>query len=268
MRIVSWNVAGLAGLLKKQEDTLTNLVINTAADVLFLQEVKMTEDKVPNIAGQLGLDDFHVYWNCCKEKKGYAGLLCASKEKPLSVQHNLGENNLLGTGRVSILEFSNLYLVNIYTPNSGSRLENLDYRINSWDPSFSAVLNKLQKPIIIAGDLNVAPCAMDVYDPSRLSRTADYTIAERESFVYHLTGSDFIDTWRHLHPNETAYTFYSYRGGMRAKKKGWRIDLALISSTLLRNLRHSEILTDYLGSDHNPILVEVATSQRRPAIVG
>lgn len=51
------------------------------------------------------------------------------------------------------------YLVGVYVPNSGSTLKWHRFRTQEWDLDFRAYLKTLEsqgKPVILAGDLNVA----------------------------------------------------------------------------------------------------------------
>lgn len=72
---------------------------------------------------------------------------------------------------------------------------------------------------------------IDLANPkTNWNKTAGYTEAETTAFKDFLEGSDdgkgnkFIDIWRKLHPEERAYTYFSYRFNCRAKGIGWRID--------------------------------------------
>lgn len=53
-------------------------------------------------------------------------------------------------------------------PNASQHLRRLDYRVNSWDVAFREFITKLEsqgKPVILAGDLNVAHNEIDIHDP-------------------------------------------------------------------------------------------------------
>ena len=60
-------------------------------------------------------------------------------------------------GRVLTLEFDAFNLVLTYVPNSGQKLERLDYRLHEWDVDFRAYLALLDKrtgkPVVVGGDL-------------------------------------------------------------------------------------------------------------------
>jgi exonuclease III len=80
------------------------------------------------------------------------------------------------------MEFENFYLVAVYVPNAGEGLKRLTYRVEGWDYDFKQYLTGLTKPVILAGDLNVAQNEIDVYDPSGKHKTPGFTPEERNSF--------------------------------------------------------------------------------------
>lgn len=68
----------------------------------------------------------------------------------------------------------------------------------------------------------------------------------------------FIDSFRNLYPNkEGAYTWWSYRKGVREKNVGWRIDYILASEILKGRITESTIYNKILGSDHCPIGIDI-----------
>ena len=67
-------------------------------------------------------------------------------------------------------------------------------------------------------------------------------------------GIGFVDSFRHLH-TEAKYTYWSNFHKSREKNKGWRIDMMLISDK--EKIGAADCLTDYFGSDHCPVLLEL-----------
>lgn len=178
-----------------------------------------------------------------------------SKQKPLSVDETIpGHPDPESIkGRIVTLEFESCYLVGTYVVNAGQGLKvsfchtvlrgELPLNLLSptqtleekkiWNKHFFAYMNELdkKKPIIWAGDLNVAPTALDLANPkTNWNKTAGYTEAETSAFKNFLDasktpgGNKFLDIWRTLHPEQRAYTYFSYRFNCRAKGLGWRID--------------------------------------------
>ena len=66
------------------------------------------------------------------------------------------------------MEFNKFILVATYVPNAGEGLKRLDYRVGSWDADFHAYLKRIEaesgKPVVLAGDLNVAHQEIDIFD--------------------------------------------------------------------------------------------------------
>ena len=81
-----------------------------------------------------------------------------TKHLPQSIFHGIGTPKHDLEGRCLTLEFNSYFLISTYFPNSGMYLLRHDYRVNEWDPSFlNYVVNlKQHKPVILAGDFNVA----------------------------------------------------------------------------------------------------------------
>ena len=156
------------------------------------------------------------------------------------------------------VEYGKFYLVNVYVPNSGQGLVRLDYR-QQWDKDFLHYLKEKEKskPVIVCGDFNVAHRPIDLKnDKSNYNKTAGYTQIEIDG-MDNFINAGFVDTFRHLHPDEVAYTYWSYRMNARARNVGWRIDYFLVSESLKSKINSASILTQYMGSDHCPVQLEI-----------
>lgn len=92
-----------------------------------------------------------------------------------------------------------------------------------WDPDFRDYLKQLdsRKPVILCGDLNVAHNPIDLKNPKTNTKTAGFTVEERDGMTA-LLEQGFVDTFRKLYPEqEGAYTYWSYLGNARKKNVGW-----------------------------------------------
>ncbi len=68
MKVISWNVNGIRATYNKGE--LWNFINTHSPDVIFMQEIKATEDKLPP---ELKTPDgYEAFYNSA-EKPGYAG---------------------------------------------------------------------------------------------------------------------------------------------------------------------------------------------------
>lgn len=248
MKFVSWNVNGIRACVQKG---FLDFFKEVDADVFCIQESKMQ-------AGQLDLEleGYHQYWNYA-EKKGYSGTAIFTKREPVSVQYGIGVEEHDKEGRVITLEFDDFYFITVYTPNSQTELARLSYRMQ-WETDFLAYLKKLEetKPVIFCGDLNVAHQEIDLKNPKTNRKNAGFTDEERQKFT-ELLDAGFIDTFRYFYPNvENIYSWWSYRFSARAKNAGWRIDYFVVSECLKERLVDAKILTEILGSDHCPVVLE------------
>ena len=161
-------------------------------------------------------------------------------------------------GRVITAEYEEFYLVTCYTPNSQNELKRLDYRMQ-WEDDFRDYLKELDavKPVILCGDLNVAHEEIDLKNPKTNRKNAGFTDEERTKMT-ELLAAGFTDSFRHLHPDATdIYSWWSYRFKARQNNAGWRIDYFIVSDRIKDKIQKAEILTDIMGSDHCPVLLEI-----------
>ncbi len=249
MKLISWNVNGIRACVQKG---FLDFFKEVDADMFCIQESKVQEGQI-----DLDLDGYHQYWNYA-EKKGYSGTAIFTRVEPMNVSYGIGIEEHDNEGRVITLEFENFYLVTVYTPNSKSELERLDYRM-VWEDEFRKYLKNLDKnkPVIVCGDLNVAHKEIDLKNPKNNRRNAGFTDEERSKFTK-LLDSGFIDTFRNFYPDlEGTYSWWSYRFKAREKNAGWRIDYFCTSERLKDNLVSAKIHAAVLGSDHCPVEVQI-----------
>ena len=249
MKLISWNVNGLRACLGKG---FGDYFAAQNADFFCLQETKMQPGQA-----QIPAEGYHEYFYSA-EKKGYSGTAILTKHEPLSVQYGMGSELHDHEGRLITLEYENFYMVTCYTPNSQRELTRLQYRL-CWEEDFRMYLKKLDavKPVIVCGDLNVAHKEIDLKNPKSNQNNAGFTPQERAAMTK-LLDSGFVDTFRHLHPDETgAYSWWSYMFNARAKNAGWRIDYFVVSDRLQSRITEAAIHADVMGSDHCPVELQL-----------
>lgn len=240
LKILTWNVAGLRALVKKDKDALSKLVAEEGVDVVCLQEHKLQGSHTSGMAEAMGLLGWTHTWACSTAKLGYSGVSVATRQPPLSVMVGMGgaaEDEHEAEGRVVTVELPELFVVSCYVPNSGEGLKRLDYRTQRWDCALAAYITSLEargKPVVLTGDLNCAHKEIDIHNPKGNLRSAGFTIEERESFGRLLLGEvGMVDSFRALHPGVVGYTYFTHKFNCRANNKGWRLDYFLTSSSLM-----------------------------------
>lgn len=249
MKMISWNVNGLRAAMGKG---FMDFFRQQEADIFCLQETKLQEGQI-----QLDMPGYYQYWNYA-EKKGYSGTAVFTKRKPVNVMLGIGMEEHDREGRVITLEFDEFYFITVYTPNSQNELARLPYRME-WEDDFLAYVKGLKKdkPVIYAGDLNVARLEIDIKNPKTNRRNAGFTDEEREK-IQKAVDSGFIDTFRFFNPQiEGIYSWWSYRFKARERNAGWRIDYFMASESLKDRLKDAKIHTEVMGSDHCPVELDI-----------
>ncbi|MBT1088003.1 MULTISPECIES: exodeoxyribonuclease III [Bacillus] len=246
MKLISWNVNGLRAVMRKMD--FLSYLKEEDADIICLQETKIQDGQV-----DLQPEGYHVYWNYAV-KKGYSGTAVFSKQEPLQVIYGIGVEEHDQEGRVITLEFENVFVMTVYTPNSRRGLERIDYRMQ-WEEALLSYILELdqKKPVILCGDLNVAHQEIDLKNPKANRNNAGFSDQEREAFTRFLEAG-FVDSFRHVYPDlEGAYSWWSYRAGARDRNIGWRIDYFVVSERLKEQIEDASISADVMGSDHCPV---------------
>ena len=249
MKLVSWNVNGLRACLNKG---FLDYVHVENPDIVCLQETKLQPEQAV-----FDLDGYHRFFHSA-DKKGYSGTAILTKQEPISVTYDFGEDIHRHEGRIITAEYPDFYLVCCYTPNSQDGLKRLDYRLQ-WEDELRSYLKELDavKPVIYCGDLNVAHTEIDLKNPKSNRMNPGFSDQEREKMST-LLSSGFTDSFRHLHPDAIGiYSWWSYRYHARENNAGWRIDYFIVSDRFAPRIRAAEIRTEVYGSDHCPVVLEL-----------
>ena len=187
------------------------------------------------------------------------------------VSFGIGKAKHDGEGRSITLDFPHFTMTNLYVPNSGQKLDRLDYRTEEWDKDLLEYMQGKEAerkcPVIWLGDLNVAHKAADTWNEGakHLVKSAGTTPQERASFEQQLEAG-YADAFRELHGEEALghYSYWSQRAGNREPNKGLRLDYFICSKDMLKETKDSKVVVrdsymipDQKGSDHCPIVLEL-----------
>lgn len=277
MKLISFNVNGIraiTGKLKNGEkkgsvtnNGLKTLLEEQQPDILCLQEIKTQQ------AGDLAVlaKAFpHLYYTFSTSKKGYSGVAMATKEKPEWVQYSFEQydESVIGCyraydwiteGRIITAKFPTFMVVGVYTPNAQPELARIDERVE-WENVLRKYLKELEKefqiPVLLCGDLNCAHQEIDIHNPKGKKKTPGFSTEERQEFQ-NMIDAGFVDSFRHMHPEEKKYSFWSNFANSRARNVGWRIDYVLVSNVAADDIVAADCLHDYHGSDHCPVMIEI-----------
>lgn len=257
MRLVTWNVNSLKARLPRVLELLAEL----APDVVCLQETKSSPEAFP-VA-----DLAAVGYGCAHHSGGrWAGVAIAYRQGLVAGEFTLGLPGERHPQEARWIEatLAGTRVISTYVPNGRS----------TEDPMFAAKLEFLAAaerrvrelgeaggPIVLAGDVNVAPTDRDVYDPAAFVGSTHVTPGERDALADVLESGGLVDAFRVLHPDEPGFTWWDYRQGHFHRGLGLRIDLALVSRELAGRVRACGIARDYRKgskpSDHAPLVVDL-----------
>ncbi|WVZ19832.1 hypothetical protein V8G54_007154 [Vigna mungo] len=177
--------------------------------------------------------NYHVWWSLADSKYAGTALLVKKCFKPKSVVFNLDKlaSKHEPDGRVVLVEFETLRLLNTYVPNNGWKEEaNSFQRRRKWDKRILEFVTQNSDKPLIWGKL--------------------------------------VDAYRFLHKDKDMERGFSWSGNPvgRYRGKRMRIDYFLVSETLKERIVACEIhghgieLEGFYGSDHCPVTLELSSS--------
>ncbi|MFA4834391.1 MAG: exodeoxyribonuclease III [Patescibacteria group bacterium] len=249
MEILSWNVNGVRAVVRKG---FLNFLKEKRPDILCLQEIKISN--LARLKENFDFSGFKEYWHPA-ERPGYSGTAILVKEGVTAeILPYLSWDN---EGRVQVLDCSDFYLVNVYFPNANHELSRLNFKLE-FNDKLLEYLKKLskKKPLIVAGDFNVAHEEIDLARPKDNIGNPGFTSQER-NWLTKFLNSGFIDTFRYFNKDKVQYSWWGYRFNLRARNIGWRIDYFCVSAKTIKCLKKAFILEKTEGSDHCPVGIEI-----------
>lgn len=255
MRVVSWNVNGLRACASKG---FGRWLEGSAAEVVGLQEVRARPEQVPvEVARPPG---WHVNL-VAAERPGYSGVGLYARREPDDVLASLGEPRFDAEGRLQVARFGRLVVANAYFPNgNGKDRDNsrIPYKLDFYRALFGLVERQRRagRRVLVMGDFNTAHREIDLARPRENVETSGFRPEEREELDRWLRAG-WVDTFRAFEPGPGHYSWWSQRGGARARNVGWRIDYVLCSPSVQPFLRGAFIHPHVQGSDHCPVGVDL-----------
>lgn len=250
-KIISWNVNGIRAAEAKG---LYKWMKKEQPDILCLQETKAYPDVLTKKFVEP--EGYYSYF-ASAEKKGYSGVVIYTKKEANSVRF-MGIEEFDIEGRYIEAEFDDFTIINTYFPNSQSEGKRLDYKLR-FNSAILTKMNTLEaegKRVILCGDFNVAHKDIDLTNPKTNTKNPGF-LPEERAWMDEFLEAGYIDVFRFFDPNPGNYTWWSYRFSARERNIGWRIDYFAITENLLDDVKNCEIMSDVMGSDHCPIMLEL-----------
>ncbi len=250
--MISWNVNGIRAVFKKG---LADFIYKEEADMYCFQETKAKPEQIPPEFKEIG--GYRTYFSS-PARKGYSGVAVYTRIKPRKVSYELGVSRFDEEGRVLILDFEDYVLLNVYFPNGGASPARLEYKMDFYD-HFLRFIDKLRdegKKVIFCGDINTAHKEIDLARPKANEKNTGFLPQER-AWIDKVVRSGYLDTFRLFNSEGGQYSWWDYKTRARERNVGWRLDYFFVSEELKSNLMDSYILSNVMGSDHCPVVLEM-----------
>ena len=254
--IASYNVNGIRAAMRKG---LAEWFAANPVDILCLQETKAQPEQVEKEKAalqEIGL--VYSAWHSA-EKKGYSGVATLSKREADFVEEGIGLEKYDMEGRILRTDFGELTLLNCYFPSGTTGEVRQAFKMDFLE-DFQKWVEELRKErpnLVIVGDYNIAHNEIDIHDPVRNKKNSGF-LPEERAWMDEWFASGFVDAFRHLNPEEQAYSWWTYRANARANNKGWRLDYHSVSKAFAPQLEACHIMKDAVHSDHCPVVATYA----------
>ena len=257
MKVATWNINGV----KARLETVLTWLQQASPDVVCLQEIKSIDENFPSERfEELG------YNVATHGQKSFNGVAVLAKSPFDDVQQGLPGDD--GDEQARYLEVclstasGSLRVASIYLPNGNPvDTEKYPYKLR-WMERLRAhakLLLAYEEPLVLAGDYNVIPTAVDAKRPELWVDDALYRLEIRKSFKA-LMALGLTDAFRAVNTGKEQFTFWDYQAGAWQKNNGIRIDHLLLSpqaADLLTDCRiDKEVRAWEKPSDHVPIWAE------------
>ena len=223
-------------------------------DIVCLQELKCTDADFPR--KEIERAGYGAIWRGEKTWNGVA--ILARKAEPHLTRDRLPGAPTDAQSRYLEAAVNGVLVACIYLPNGNPQPgPKFDYKL-AWFKrliAHASTLYKLGEPVILAGDFNVVPTDRDIYPTKSWDNDALLQPESRAAFR-RLLKQGWTDAIRHLHPDDTIYTFWDYMRNRWPRNAGLRIDHLLLSPPLAARLVDAGVDSHVRGwpqpSDHAP----------------
>jgi exodeoxyribonuclease-3 len=261
VKLATWNINSI----RLRVANVTRFLEEESPDVLCLQETKTPDEFFPHAPFEaLGYRHRLVHG-----MKGYNGVAILSRIpfEDDGLTQGWCDRQDCRHGHVRLrggIELHNLYIPAggdipdpAENPKFAHKLQFVD-EIAAW-----FALRRSTSPMVLVGDLNIAPLEHDVWSHKQLLTVVSHTPVEVAKLDRLRHAADFVDAVRYFVPaDRKLYSWWSYRNrDWAASDRGRRLDHIWVTPDLVKRLNRAHIRRDLRGweicSDHVPVLVEL-----------
>jgi len=252
MKIATWNVNSLKVRLPQVLDWLAT----SQADILCLQETKLTDENFP--AADIEAAGYRVVYSGQKTYNGVAIISKRPADEVLTDIPGLDDpQRRILAATIEGVRVLNLYVVNGQEVGSEKYAWKLDWLARVTD--YIQEQLKHEQRLVVLGDFNIAPEDRDVHDPEAWHERILCSTPEREA-LQRIMELGLVDTFRLFPQEDASFSWWDYRAAAFRRNRGLRIDLILASRALAEHCNACSIDKEprrlERPSDHTPVLAE------------
>lgn len=255
MKVVTWNVNSI----KVRADQVLSWSARHQPDVICLQEIKTVDAGFP-------ADRFaEAGWaSAVSGQPTYNGVAILTRGPASGVVAGFADGAEEDPQRRLLrATWNGVRIVNCYCPNGEEvGTDKYAYKLR-WYERLRAALDAQEDaaaPLVLVGDMNVAPEPIDVHKPERWEGKVLFSEPERAALA-RLCGFGLDDCLRKLHPGEPGiFSWWDYR--LKAWDRNWglRIDHVLATKPLAERCTACDVDKEPRAaerpSDHAPVVAE------------
>ena len=254
MKLTTWNINSV----RIRTEQVAKFVAEQKPDVLCLQEIKCQTGEFPRAAFEaMGLPHLAI-----------ASRLPLETVKPLDVCRE-------GHARCVAVKVSGIEVQNFYIPAGGDLPDRtlnkkFDHKLDFYERLTELAHARDPKtPMVMVGDLNVAPSEYDVWNHRYMLKVVSHTPIETEAMERLKVAGGFTDLVREAHgETERLASWWSYRAAdFRQSNRGLRLDHIWVTPGLreaafvngkVDSRIHDDVREWDKPSDHAPVSAELA----------
>ncbi len=255
LKIATFNINGIRSRLP----ALLAWLEPEQPDIACLQELKAADQQFPRqaieAAGYGCLYQGQPSWN------GVA--ILARDSEPLEVRRGLPGMQDDQQSRYLEAAAHGVLVGCLYLPNGNPQPgPKFDYKLRWFECliKHAQTLHVSSHPAVLAGDFNVVPTDLDIYNPRSWLKDA-LLQPESRALFQELLAQGWVDAVRHLYPEQRIYTFWDYFRNHWARNAGLRIDHLLLNSGLSPSLKRAGVdawvRNEAKASDHAPVWIQL-----------
>jgi exodeoxyribonuclease-3 len=256
MKIATFNINGIVARLPR----LIEWLEKEQPDIVCLQELKALDSAFPVL--EIRAAGYEAIWHGQRSFNGVA--ILAKGAQPQEIRRGLPGDPDDTHSRYIEAYVHGIVVGCLYLPNGNPQPgPKFDYKLAWFERliQHAQTLVNDERPAILAGDYNVVPTDVDIYDPKHWRKDALLQPESRQAYE-RLLAQGWTDAIRKIHPDERVYTFWDFFRNHWERNAGLRIDHLLLNPTLASRLVDANVDGWVRGqpkpSDHAPTWVKLS----------